>query len=117
MWDWADQNIEALAILIGPVAALVALWLLFWLLARAVQGAVALLNWALEQEFIGIVAYALAWVLLLPLMLVASIIFGIIIHFSGAEPKHKARTKVDARPLTDADEKYKWANRLPPYDK
>lgn len=84
------------------LALIVALILAYWLIKRLVIGAGILLEWASEQEFLGVIAYFAAWVFLLPLMIIASIVAGFI---------HKANEK-EARLEMEARAKIAQSNQL-----
>ncbi|MTJ05052.1 MAG: hypothetical protein FH759_10225 [Sediminimonas qiaohouensis] len=121
--DYIENNPEILRLI--PVA-LVALVVAVWLLFCALEGALVLLAIALAQGFVGIVAYVAAWVFLLPFMLVASVGLGAINRFTSASAKRQEKRAGRWRrrhregkvsdPPPDPAERYKWANRLPPYD-
>lgn len=123
MVDYIESNSEILWLI--PVA-LIALVLAAWLLLRALEGAAVLLVFALAQGFVGLVAFVAAWVFLLPFMLVASVVLGLITRFASASATRREK-RVDrwrrrhregkvSGPPPDPAERYKWANRLPPYD-
>lgn len=104
---------------------MVALLLLSWIIV----GAAYLLAFAAGQGFIGLVAYAAAWVFLLPIMAITSGVLGFLSYLAdrrdekAAAAREKAKLKRAtlarrsiAPPPKDPEERYLWANRLPPYD-
>ena len=102
------------------VAGFIALLFAFFLLRLAFWGASALFAYAIEQGFVGLIAYIAAWVFLFPLMLVASI--GVGVFGMWAIRYIKKQDNLDGRrnqrvPPNGSVEHYRWANRLPPYDK
>jgi lysylphosphatidylglycerol synthetase-like protein (DUF2156 family) len=99
---------------VGIAVALLAIFLVFTLASATFLGAITLGAMASAQGFVGLVAYAAAWVFLFPLMLISSIFVGFWIS-SGSDPKFQNRT--EPTPPRDPVLRYKWANRLPPYDK
>ena len=123
-------------VLVGA-GVLAALAVSFFVLRWIYWGAIVLFHWAAEQAFLGVIAYAAAWVFLFPLMLVASLVVGILAgrFFSVLDAesrqeraaqrwreKNLGEPRRDARlgkssPPEDPSERYKWANRLPPYDR
>lgn len=119
----------SLAVLAGVVIlALVALVIAIGLLLVGFSGALVLFAFAALQGFLGIAAYFAAWVVLFPVMAVASIVVGFLASqkpeslssVRNEKPKSKPEAqwaaKTDRTPPTDPEEHYKWANRLPPYD-
>lgn len=65
------------------VVLIVALVIGLFLIKYAFYGALFLLAWAAEQGFIGTVVYFVCWIFLFPFMLIASIITGALISWSG----------------------------------
>lgn len=95
----------------GALALVLAFFAVGWL----ISGAVVLFGWAATQGFVGLTAYVAAWVFLFPIMLVASLVTGLVTSLLLRE---QAGTKNRSRgtPPDDLYERYKWANRMPPYD-
>ncbi|MFV0360673.1 hypothetical protein [Tropicimonas sp.] len=95
------------------------LWLAFTALMLGLTGAVLILGLAAAQGFVGIVAFIAAWIFLFPVMAVWAVGWGFIEarKHGGSEPENRWTTRTDRKPPTDPEEKYLWANRLPPYDK
>ncbi|MEZ5813246.1 MAG: hypothetical protein R3E13_00730 [Alphaproteobacteria bacterium] len=56
-------------------------------LTALVVGAITLFAFAAEQGFIGLAAYFACWVFLLPVMLVASILVGLVALFIMAKER------------------------------
>jgi hypothetical protein len=127
-----DATAWAVFALGGLLVLVVGYFLLRWIW----RGAVVLFWWAGDQAFLGVIAYAAAWVFLFPLMLVASLALGAVIAFAEKPIREEQRrerrverwraknlgesrsskgTKTDIPP-DDPEERHKWANRLPPYD-
>jgi hypothetical protein len=116
-------------LLVGLVALALALWLIF----VAFNGALVMLSFASAQGFVGLVAFVAAWVFLFPVMLLIAIVMGFFMHRAISledrrerdvarwrhkhlgEPLPITRTLANSPP-DDLEERYKWANRLPPYD-
>jgi uncharacterized membrane protein len=116
-------------LLVGLVALALALWLIF----VAFNGALVMLSFASAQGFVGLVAFVAAWVFLFPVMLLIAIVIGFFMHRAISledrrerdvarwrhkhlgEPLPITRTLANSPP-DDLEERYKWANRLPPYD-
>ena len=115
------------------LAGLVTVWLALWLLWFAFAGAVVMLSFAAEQGFVGLAAFVAAWVFLFPVMLPIAIVLGFLFGRSGSTKDKRKRAAARWRPKQlgeplptrkpstesppdDPNERYKWANRLPPYD-
>lgn len=107
---------EGATIFVFAVAGIGLIIAALWLIGYLFSGAAVLFVWASEQGFIGIAAYFTAWVFLLPIMLIGSTLVGIFLHWSEASaPREIARIEKGDAP-SDPHERFKWANRLPPYD-
>ena len=59
------------------ILLLVLLPIAFLLLRYTFIGALELLGWAGEQQFVGVIVYIAAWVFLMPFMIAASLFVGI----------------------------------------
>lgn len=107
-----STSIIAILVVVGVVLVIIALVLGLGLFALVAEGALRLLGFANQGGFVGIIAYFAAWVFLFPLMLIWSLVAGYM-----AMPAKERDEQVHKRKLpTDPDERYNWANRLPPYD-
>lgn len=73
-----DVLFIGIAIVVGLIALAIA-WVLFKTL---LLGAVILFGWAMESGFLGVAAYVACWVFLLPVMLAASLIVGLVMMYS-----------------------------------
>ncbi|MEJ6390572.1 hypothetical protein [Gymnodinialimonas ulvae] len=114
-------------IVIG-VCGLIAVFLAIQLAGYVVIGALALFAWASRQGASGLVIYFALWVLLMPLMLVFSAVTGFFenkqinethkktLRTRENEANRYTRKPIRSQPPADPKERYKWANRLPPYD-
>src|SRR6056297_2637319 len=102
----------AALIVLGLIGVIVAIWFL----GRALAGAIFLFAWAMEQGFLGAVAFFAAWVFLLPVMLVSSFVIGVWFVGSTKKEGQDAKRVSQGQPPKDPDKRYRWANRLPPYD-
>lgn len=99
------------------MAEIVLLLLFLALASYFLRGAVLILASALEQGFVGVVAMAAAWVFLFPLMAIWAVLWGILSHREEIVLGRGRRpVDLEKRPA-DPKERYKWANRLPPYDR
>ena len=128
------------------VVGLITFALAVWIGLLAFAGAAVLLAFAAGQGFAGLVAYFAAWVFMFPLMLVASAVTGFQSgglvsddhrrekakwnredaewetalwrhrHLGEPHPGKQKTSRRDDEPPDDPDERYQWANRLPPYD-
>jgi len=89
-----DGTIVALIVILGGlivVGVLIGLvGLALGLVGTGINGALRLLAFASEQGFIGIAVYAACWFFMLPLMLIASVIVGMIA--SGTEEQISSAT-------------------------
>ncbi|KAA0909830.1 hypothetical protein FLO80_19895 [Aquicoccus porphyridii] len=130
--------IVTIFLVIGAIVlGLLALYLAFLVLVAGFMGAAWMFAYAAAQGFLGVVAYVAAWVFLFPFMAIASLGLGAVLLWSfyweerasrGAriEPKVPFHKRLVAwlknenvhapTPPSDPEERYKWANRLPPYD-
>jgi uncharacterized membrane protein YhdT len=82
--------------LILIIFGVLGLWLA-WVLAKYLaNGAIILFGYAGKQEFLGFVAYFAAWVFLLPFMLIACLVVGLVavIHDNQLERDLLASAKV-----------------------
>jgi len=110
------------------VNLLVVVFLALALMSYVILGAGVLFAWALGQGFVGAVLYFAAWFFLLPVMLIASTVIGVFtnrtLNRERREWEHGERIRnppfssrpIRGTPPTDPDDRYKWANRLPPFD-
>jgi hypothetical protein len=101
---------------LGIVLIVVVLILGLALLGMVIEGAIALLAYASEQGFVGIITYFAAWVFLFPLMITLSIVIGVLSTASTISEESEARKIRSGKPPRNFRERYRWANRLPPYD-
>lgn len=67
---------QILLLIAGVVGLVLALWIVVNLIRWTIVGAAVLLAFAAEQGFVGLAAYVLLWVVVLPLMLIASLSIG-----------------------------------------
>lgn len=111
-----DSAEIAAVVIVVVVGLFVVLFVVPWLLLRVLSGAAVLFGWALEQGFLGAVAYWAAWVFLLPIMLGAAFIIGAWTLVSEKRAERDAKRVAHGLPPRNADERHRWANRLPPYD-
>lgn len=71
----------------AALVAIAALGLAF-LIAKAIYiGALMFLQWALEQRFVGVVAFAACWFFMLPLTLIACAVVGFGVMWAVREHK------------------------------
>lgn len=103
--------------ILGVLLILGGVVLAFNCLGWFIAGAVSLFTLAAESAgFVGIALYVILWVIASPIMVIASIIVGFFVWLGDVQKSNNGTTEKQDIP-TDAQEKYKWANRLPPYDK
>lgn len=69
-----------LRVVTGLAAAALVLWLSWKIIRATLQGAGALLEFASQQQFLGLIAYVAAWVFMLPVMLIISFGYGILLR-------------------------------------
>ena len=124
------MNETAIIIGIAIAVGIVLLFLVLVISGYALAAALAIFAFAATQGFIGIVVYFAAWVFLFPIMFFATLVIAIFLAFVDlsiflGNSKQKVRNlefsieKKDTHklPPNDPAERYKWANKLPPYDK
>jgi len=71
---------DALVWIVVIAALLFGLWAALWIMGIVLHGAMVLLSVAADQGLFGVAAYAACWVFLLPIMLAACVIAGLISH-------------------------------------
>lgn len=77
-------------VILLTIAALIGAYVGYRVLVCTFRGAVAILDTAMEQGFIGLAAYVACWVFLFPVMFVASFIAGLIVRPLEIETKRIA---------------------------
>lgn len=82
--------VGAIVLLIVAVAILAVLaWVALNILPRALAVAKNLLEWALEQGFIGVAAYVACWVFMFPVMVVICLVGGGLNWFAERSFEHQ----------------------------
>jgi|ERR1051326_1352571 hypothetical protein len=109
-----------IVVLVGVAGCLVVLGIVLALarifvlrpLGYGVVGALRILAYAAEQGFIGIAVYAACWVFLLPVMLVASFVVGIVESRAGAPASTPSLTpKEQAARWREEDRRFEDLNQ------
>ncbi|MDP1668555.1 hypothetical protein [Phaeovulum sp.] len=109
--------LESIGVGAAAVVATALILVLGWLIiSRTITGALILFAWATESGFMGVALYFLCWAILFPLMVIASLAFGIFAQYFGLVVARDVKRVNRGLPPKDSDEHLKWANRHPPYD-
>lgn len=99
------------------VLALVVVILAIWL---GLTGGAILFAWALQQSFVGMIAFFAAWVFLFPVMVVLSIGIGLFVNLVGLSVlfddwKNNRKVSNAGHPIPGDPDYYEWANRHDDY--